>query len=318
MIELGEGKMAFPGVAPQTSTITVNVFDGSRHPISADADVLYTIRDGRQQQVVRQNVKSGSVSFKDLPFYNIDDCYTVIASAKGYEQAGFFPVKASPASPQTVDIMLLHKDGDFNFNAASWNKLPAKLGRLLAAGAASDDDASDRYTNLLESHEPVLACLLNITTAMSQIHLRQGAALDYFKLLNWDETMKQDRFFGYADAALVQQVRWAVDDKAFVPEPGFELFHAGATSSYKQIQFGEANVQITFHENQRKQIDGVDCVLVEPDIDYYKDLAAHALLEVLPNGFSGQLTDPRAVYVLRWIAGRRAGVPEFDPLYTIA
>jgi hypothetical protein len=23
------------------------------------------------------------------------------------------------------------------------------------------------------------------------------------------------------------------------------------------------------------------------------------------------------VYVLRWIAGRHAGVPEFDPLYTI-
>jgi hypothetical protein len=109
-----------------------------------------------------------------------------------------------------------------------------------------------------------------------------------------------------------------VADGTFAPEPGFELFHKGATSSYKQIQFGEANVQITFHENDRKQIDAVDCVLVEPDIDYFKDLAAHALLEVLPNGFSGQLTDPRVVYVLRWIAGRRAGVPEFDPLYTIA
>jgi hypothetical protein len=24
----------------------------------------------------------------------------------------------------------------------------------------------------------------------------------------------------------------------------------------------------------------VDCLVVEPDIDYYKDLAAHALLEV--------------------------------------
>jgi hypothetical protein len=58
-------------------------------------------------------------------------------------------------------------------------------------------------------------------------------------------------------------------------------------------------------------------VKVEPDIDYYKDLGAHALLEVVPNKLSGGLTDPRQVYVLRWIAGRRAGVPEFDPLYTI-
>ena len=57
--------------------------------------------------------------------------------------------------------------------------------------------------------------------------------------------------------------------------------------------------------------------MVEPDIDYYKDLAAHALLEVVANGITGSLTDPRQVYVLRWIAGRHAGVPGFDPPYTI-
>lgn len=313
--------MAFPGVAPQTSTITVNVFDGTRRPISAEANVLYTIRDDRQKEVIRQNVSSASVNFTGLPYYDTGDRYTVIASANGYEQAGFFPVKAKPSLPQTVDIMLLHRDGSFNFNAASWDKvktLPSGLGKLLAAGTATDADARDRYMNLMDNHENVLACLLNITTAMSQIHLRDGIALDYFKLLIWDDTMKQDRFFGYADARLLQETRWAVEDKAFEPEPGFELFHPGATASYKQIQFGEANVQLSFHENERKNIDGVDCILVEPDIDYYKDLLAHALLEVLPNGFSGQLTDPRVVYVLRWIAGRRAGIPEFDPLYTIA
>jgi len=55
---------------------------------------------------------------------------------------------------------------------------------------------------------------------------------------------------------------------------------------------------------------------VEPDIDYFKDPGAHFLLEVAVNAF-GSITDPKAVYALRWIAGRRAGVPEFDPLYTI-
>lgn len=58
-------------------------------------------------------------------------------------------------------------------------------------------------------------------------------------------------------------------------------------------------------------------MLVECDIDYYRDPGAHLLLEVAVNAFGG-ITDPRAVYVLRWIAGRRAGTPEFDPLYTIA
>jgi len=64
-------------------------------------------------------------------------------------------------------------------------------------------------------------------------------------------------------------------------------------------------------------IGGVDCVMVEPDIDYYQDLAAHALLEVIANALTHSLTDPTEVYVLRWIAGRTAGIPEFAPIYTI-
>ena len=64
-------------------------------------------------------------------------------------------------------------------------------------------------------------------------------------------------------------------------------------------------------------IGGIDCVMVEPDIDYYQDPAAHILFEAIPNALRHSLTDPTEVYVLRWIAGRTAGVPEFAPLYTI-
>jgi hypothetical protein len=190
------------------------------------------------------------------------------------------------------------------------------LAKLLAAGAGSDDAARNRYNDLREK-EPVLACLLNITTAMAQILLPQGNALQYFKLLNWDDTMKQDRFYGYADARLLDEVEKSARGE-FAPEFGFAFFHKGATNSYKQIQFGEANVQLTFHDNDRKQIDGVDCVLMEPDIDYFQDLASHGLLEVIPNALTGALTDPSQVYVLRWMAGRQGHLPEFDPLYTIS
>ena len=55
-----------------------------------------------------------------------------------------------------------------------------------------------------------------------------------------------------------------------------------------------------------------NCLVVEPDIDYFKDTLAHLLFEVAVNA-----TDPRAVYTLRWIAGQRAAVPEVDPQYTI-
>jgi len=100
--------------------------------------------------------------------------------------------------------------------------------------------------------------------------------------------------------------------REFRPEPNPGLFHPDATSSFKQVQFGEAN-QLTFHEKDIKKIDGVDCIKVEPDIDYFQDLGAHTLLEVIPHSITHGLTDPKKVYVLRWIAGRHAGVPEFAP-----
>lgn len=119
------------------------------------------------------------------------------------------------------------------------------------------------------------------------------------------------------DPSLYDQVKLAAQHGAFQREPGFALFHKGATDSYKQKQFGEANVQLTFHANDTKVIDGVQCIKMEPDIDYYQDLGAHAMLEVIPNGISHALTDPRQVYVLRWIPGRRAHVTEFNPPHTI-
>jgi hypothetical protein len=154
---------------------------------------------------------------------------------------------------------------------------------------------------------------------MSQINLSLGTPLTYLKELIWDgaNAPAQDRFFAWCDAALVDQVRIAAAAGQFAVEVDPGLLHPGATSSWKQIQFGEANVQLTFHENDKTIIDGVNCVMIEPDIDYYKDPAAHILLEVLTNALTHTLTDPAEVYVLRWIAGQTAGIPEFDPLYVI-
>ncbi len=167
----------------------------------------------------------------------------------------------------------------------------------------------------------VLACLLNITTAMAQLQLSGGTALSYLKAVNWelkgDFKMAQDRFFGWADPALMDILKTASKQ----PHPSIATaphgLHPGATSSYKQIQFGEANVQHTFHEGDRKEINGLNCVRIEPDIDYFRDTAAHLIFEVAVNELVGGLTDPQQVYLLRWIAGQRAGVADFDPLYTI-
>lgn len=306
--------------AAQTAALTVSVFDGTRNPLAGGRNVLFTIFDGFRNQVYRNYKQASSVPFR-VPFYdNLGDDYTVIAYADGYTQAGFSPVKVSAAVPEVVDLMLLPKSAGFDFRAALWDTLKTTRPDwmpLLGHGAADEGSAKDRYTQVMEQRPESMAALLNIMTALSEINLPSSAPLDHFKELVWDDSMQRDRFFGYADRALLDQVKRAAKQGEFQQELGAAIFHPGATDSYKQIQFGEANVQLSFHEGDARQIDGVDCVRVEPDIDYYKDLGAHALLEVVANGITGGLTDPKQVYVLRWMAGRHAGVPDFDPPYAI-
>jgi hypothetical protein len=310
------------GPGPSTGGITVDIFDGARMPFS-DGQILITIRDGNQNQVSRGYHELASVTFEGLTvFQNFGDNYSVIASAGGYKDSGFYPVKIAAGQTRTVDLMLLPGSSAFNFANAKWAPLCArrpKLKILFSAGAPDDTAAANRYSDLMDySGGAVLACMLNLVAAMDQALLPQDTALDYVKEVAWDRAgsyaMAQDRFFAWADPELVKQIELAKQHGAFSDAPF--LLHPGATKSYKQIQFGEANLQFTFHENDRKVINGQTCILIEPDIDYYKDAGAHLLLEVLVNQF-GSLTDPRVVYCLRWIAGRQAGIPEFDPVYSI-
>lgn len=317
--------MATPAHALRPCAITVNIFSGARTAMPAGTEVLLTLRDGNQNTVpLPQNgyFKEPTINVDALPFFdNFGDSYSVVAWAKGYSQAGFTPVKVNPQAPAIVDIMLLRKEATFNFRDARWDALKQNhpdCAAPLTAGAASDAAAEDRYTQLIEKQPAVLACFFNLVTAMSQIFLPVGTPLDYIRQLIWDDSeqqgMKPDRFFAWADRKLIDQVIQA-GPKQFAPEVGTALFHPGATRSWKQVRFGEANVQLTFHEGQTQKIDGADCVVVEPDIDYYKDPLAHAIVEVALNAVTHSLTDPRQVYVLRWMAGRHAGVPNFDPPY---
>jgi hypothetical protein len=213
--------------------------------------------------------------------------------------------------------MLISDTPGFSFVNARW--AAAKAAYPFIGSDVDDATGEARYDNLLDQTEKTLACLLNLGEAMSQIPLSQGTPLHYIKQMRWEAPFApaQDRFFAWCDVELINQVKAAAAAGQFAAELNPGLFHPGATSSWKQIQFGEADVQLTFHENDMTVIDGVNCVTVEPDIDYYRDLAAHTIFEVIPNKLTNTLTDPTEVYVLRWIAGQTAGVPEFAPLYTI-
>lgn len=315
---------------PGTGSLIVNVYDGTRQPIGAGRSLQVTVIDGNQKTLIdKQNYALPSLLFKDLPFYNnYGDNYTVVVWANGCLQAGYTPVKIYPNTVQHLDLMLLPANGHFNFAQALWPQLQQsypEFAALLASGL-TPADAQARYDRLREDEttELSLASFFNLATAMSAINLPSletlRTPLDYIKQIIWDDpqhAFAQDRFFGWADKRLIDQVKLATLQHEFQPEIDPWIFHPTATSSWKQITFGEANVQLTFHEGETRQIDCVDCVMIEPDIDYYKDLAAHFLQEVVVNAVSHTLTDPKQVYQLRWIAGRRAGMPDFNPPYTI-
>jgi len=307
-----------PAVNPATGFLTVNVVDGSRQAFSgAPKGILLTVVDGAQNQLHRDYVNASSIRL-ELPFHNnFSDNYSIIAFADSHQQAGFQPVKIGPNAPQRLDLMLVSDDGSFHFAGAKWADLATKRPLLSGILSSSPGASETAYSQLMEDHPDHLACLLNITTAMQQIFLAQGTPLDYFKQFDL-RALAPDRIFGYADAKLVDLVKLAAQQGQFETQSAIDLsLHGDATSSFKEIRFGEANVQLTFHEKNRKTIGGVDCVYVEPDIDYFKDPGAHFLLEVVPNRLGGGLSDPKVVYVLRWMASQHAGVPNFDPLFTI-
>lgn len=299
------------------SKLQLRIFDGLRNLFSLPVPFLVTITDGTRIQRVRNFYQTNDITF-DLPFFNNNgDNYTVVVWAKGYKQAGFAPVVLSDKYVRTLDIMLVSDIPGFSFVDARWNNICTLYPFL---GNEMDNAAGEVwYDNFLEKDEKSLACLLNLCEAMSQIHLSQGTPLDYIRQLckEGPYAPAQDRFFAWCDRRLVDQIKVAADARMFAAEINPGLFHANATASWKQIQFGEANVQLTFHENDEFVVDGVDCVMVEPDIDYFRDLGAHGIFEVVPNAFTHSLTNPVDVYVLRWTAGRAAGVPEFAPRYTI-
>jgi hypothetical protein len=312
-----------------TGSILINLVDGTRRPLAPNVKWSAEIHDGRspsEWQLVNIDGAGPAELVKGLTYFdNFFDNYTVIVTAKGYEDAAWMPVHISPVKPTALDLMLIPKDAHLNYTGASWpalNSIRPRFAQILSAGI---NDAADRYGNLMEDNQGlVLACLLNLLTAMSQIMLpSEKSPLDYCWQPIWDDPQfspAQDRFFAYVDKGLVNDVTRAAKMGSFAEEKDPGTFHPGATLSYKQTQFDVANVQLTFHQGNAKSIHSpngpVDCIVVEPDIDYYKDLPSHFFVEVLPNKFTGGLSDPRAVYLLRWMAARQAG-SDFNPLYTI-
>jgi len=308
-------------MARDKAQIRLRIYDGTRKPFAERQTVLLRVHNGQTTDAVTKtlNTKSlveGEVILNVKFFNNFADDYAILVSADGYSDTGFFPVKVSLDDTRDLSLMLVPDDPAFEFDP--WDALNEKH-RTIADFLSLKPIGGGAKTNY-EAHvedDPLeMACLLNLATAMSQIFLADGTPISYFRSVDW-KSLGADRFFGYAHSGLVTQVKAAVPKKLFAPELDPAFFHGDATSSFKEIRFGEANVQLTFHENDKKQINGDPCIRVETDIDYYKDPGAHALFEVIFNHITSSVTDPVQVYQLRWMAGKQAGLPEFSPSFVL-
>jgi hypothetical protein len=316
-----------PAPAPKTGNIMLTVVDGTRKPPGAGLSMLVRVLDGRKRAVANPWSDKPNVYLPGLQCYgNNDDLYTVIAHARGYQDGAVYPVRLRSGTLVSASIMLLPENGQFHFQPLrSWQE-DKRLHQLVASGAAN---AAERYAATYEEKPQEMGALLTIGTAIRDIPLDSGKSLlDFFWEVRWNHLMP-DRFWAWVEAGLAERIAKLAALQMFAEEPDAGRWHpaipnlaSAATRSWKQTRFDVSNVQLTFHEDDRtdlKRPNGrtVHCVLLESDIDYYKDLLAHGLCEVLPNLATGGKTDPRVAYQLRWMATRQEGLPDFAPPCTV-
>jgi hypothetical protein len=299
----------------QGGLAVLSIFEGEGRPFAGQ--VLIRVHNGQDVSPTGDYRNGPNVPIM-VPFHDgPGDWYAVNVSADGYRDSGCF-FKADPKVLAQPAVLLLHNSTKPQF--APWAEFKAGHPEAAAFLAVGDTEASAQahYDAFSRSAPDSLACLLNLTQAMAEIALGGRTPLSYFKQVCWDNTMTQDRFFGYVDPAIIPIVRAAAAKGEFAEQKGCATFHPGSTCSWKQVAFPIANVQLTFYEHDKKVIDGVTCVKIEPDIDLYRELLAHGLGEVFPNLLSHGLTNPYAVFSLRWTTAEDRHRPAFDPGYEVA
>jgi hypothetical protein len=307
----------------QAVTITVHLFDGTRNPLRTQRESLIRILDGEQREVTSTLVEAPSVLLSGLPhFGDLRDSFTLIVSSKGCRNVGFAPVRIQPGTHANVFLMLLEQEITFDFRGANWRALErephSSLFPLLSRGASDSDAAQDRYVNLIENDPASVAGLLNATTILSNMRLPGRNLVAHIKELDWS-TIEPDRFLAWAEPELLNQVLWATDHGLLQQEGSAALFHRGPTRSFKEVQKGDAHLILTFHENDRRVVEGIECVMVEVWLDYFRDSTGVLMSRPPSTGRHGYgMADPSAVYSLRWMAARNLGAPEFEPPYVLA
>jgi hypothetical protein len=299
---------------------TIVLYDGAEKPVADEVDVLLDITNAPYGITTSTWVKGPAIPLTLQYFDGPGDNYRITAWVKGNRTTGAF-VTANPKIHIILKLMLIPAPTVLTFRP--WLDLTTsypKVAQFLRLGLADDAAAQNRYEDLQKNKPAALACFMNLITAMDGIGIGSSKTpLDYIKEIRWDKTFAQDRFFCYIDPAMVKPVVDSAADGEFAEEKDPGALHPGATLSYKQIRYPYSNVQLTFHQNPSdgKMVGALECIMFEPDMDLYKNLLDHSLLEVLPNLLTHGLTDPVDILSLRWLDTTDAFEDPFDPGYTL-
>jgi len=272
-----------------SAQLEIVVCDGRGNPITGAAVTLETDRNG--------------------------ETFTIRASAPGFKSSKLEHIRVAE-SGTTVYLMLVAKHARLDMSDVTFEKLPQtdpELYERIICQSLAPNACQAFYEDLLRHRRDKLAALIDIAEALQGIKIGGRTAFSYYQAVDFDNSLARDRFFGYIDKAVVTQLKAATaagpcgiqnGDTCFTRQKFFRLLHHNATSSFKEIDLDRANVQITFDEKDIRTINGVECVKVETDIDYYRGFA-HVFKEVLPNLLLHRKSDPKQVFYLRWMATRQ-------------
>jgi hypothetical protein len=94
------------------ATIRIMLCDSAKKPFSEKQSLLFRVHNGQSIDSITKtvNLKSGNdgVVFLQVNYFdNFADNYSVLVSAEGYEDVGFFPIHVSPKVLADVTLMLI-------------------------------------------------------------------------------------------------------------------------------------------------------------------------------------------------------------------
>jgi hypothetical protein len=311
-----------------TGSIRIQVVDGSRQPVADDFTAFVRIVDIQKRQLTSGFVNGAHAIFPNLPI--TEGCverYAVFACARQYRDGTLFPVRPLPNALVEGHMMLLPENGHFRFDPIDLIDTAHPLIRRVLC--------PERYDAARQSNPRSLATLLNICTALESVPLPDH----YFPgplYFDWQpvwDLLSPDRIWAWVDIRLVEAIRGASCLRAFAHDPRPGARHTGipgrvgpATTGWQEVRFDLANVNLTFHENDRRTLDlpdplgetrSVDCVMVEAGMNYWGDLLSLGLCDAIPPAEARTKYAAEMSYQLRWMVTRQEGLPEFNPPYSI-